>query len=380
MPLITRKYLEAPEMYDGTIGDFFDRYCRPNLVSTDRMIRIHDDLLIYADRMDAVFFIRQVSGLERRRMNGSFGPIVTAASTTIAGTDNSPAWSIHSAAVSGTLPSGEEFAKWLLEKLPCHIHDVRREVKYSLNDANWHAAHIFGAKDGDTGFESWDRLELRRRFLRNVHPLNIALCPKPNWQRIGGDPGFLGFMVSRYREIYGKTWDGLEKAIGEFWTGEAWESEHKFSYQTNGKATAIRSVAPQVVTTSMTTFVVGSKYSTDEIVRQLGGQMQSYLPVNGRVGRIVCGRFNTTINPRAPELVYCGLGQNILAGADRLVNETRTGSGIPVFTRPGHGEWTYRGCYRAVRVVRDPMRIVSARKEIGSDDVGAILELERVGD
>jgi hypothetical protein len=90
------------------------------------------------------------------------------------------------------------------------MFDIRRDkLGETLNDSGWHAAHILEIKNGDTTWRNWDRDELVRRFIRNVHSCNLLLLPKSDWQRFGRQSGLLAFAVNHYRERYGSV---LEEA------------------------------------------------------------------------------------------------------------------------------------------------------------------------
>jgi hypothetical protein len=108
--------------------------------------------------------------------------------------------------------------------LPCHMFSIKKVIDNTMNDGNWHAAHIVDAKDGNTAYQSWDADEVRTRFLRSIHPLNIALAPKEKGKNhIGGDKGFLGFYVHQIKNLYGSLWtDFISELRQPYNELEAW--------------------------------------------------------------------------------------------------------------------------------------------------------------
>ena len=125
-----------------------------------------------------------VSGLERgQTLRTEYGVQLRA-------TDNSPAWWIHYQLFTGQFRQFTPFSSFL-EAVPCHMFQVR--LQENINQAGWHVAHIFDAKDRNVTFNRWDRNELVRRTARNIHPCNYFYIPKTDWQRHGGDPAVIAF-------------------------------------------------------------------------------------------------------------------------------------------------------------------------------------------
>lgn len=206
---------QPPPRYDRPFDVFFAEFIEPNLPTREVVRELHGALRRYVDGPDPIFFLRQVTGVERWRRKGNLFPPQMAAGGRVAFTDNSPQWALHALAYRNALPLASGFSAWLQQRMPCHIFDVRRdELGETLNDAGWHAAHIFEVKDGDTAWSAWGRDELVRRFLRNVHPCNLLLLPKSNWQRLGKQADLLAFAVERYRERYGSVLDEALEWMG----------------------------------------------------------------------------------------------------------------------------------------------------------------------
>ena len=206
-----------PPRFDGPFDVYFSQFIEPNLLAPEVVRALHADLGRYVEESDPIFFLRQMKGVEPMRRRGNLLPLQAASGGRVAFTDNSPHWALHALAYGNALPRGPGFSEWLRERMPCHMHDVNRsKLGETLNDARWHAAHIFDVKDGNTDWRSWGRDELVRRFIRNVHPCNLLLLPLSDWQRLGKQTDLLHFAVDRYRERYGGV---LDEALA--WMGEA---------------------------------------------------------------------------------------------------------------------------------------------------------------
>lgn len=194
-----RNYVTAPRTFSGSLDELFTNFIRPNLIAPDVMSRAHETLIAYANSFDPLFLVRAVSGQTR-------GEILTNAAGRFRPTDNSPAWLMHFVLFNGlSLPSATMLEP-LLAEWPCHMFDVPRLKIRPLNDAGWHIAHLQDVKDRNSNFSTWSRAELKRRFLRNVHPCNYVPLPHVNWQRYGSDVRVVRFAADQYRELYADIW------------------------------------------------------------------------------------------------------------------------------------------------------------------------------
>jgi hypothetical protein len=145
-----------------------------------------------------------VSGLERgQTLRTEYGVQLRA-------TDNSPAWWIHYQLFTGQFRQFTPFSSFL-EAVPCHMFQVR--LPENINQAGWHVAHIFDAKDRNVTFKRWDRNELVRRTARNIHPCNYFYIPKTDWQRHGGDPAVIAFFYEKFKTLYGPVWEDFLRLV-----------------------------------------------------------------------------------------------------------------------------------------------------------------------
>ena len=88
-------------------------------------------------------------------------------------------------------------------------------------------------------------------------------------------------------------------------------------------------------------FKVGAEYTRDEIYAQLGGSKQAYLPTVS--GHVVAICVTPKLNPRAPNVVLCGVGPIIAASGTSLSNQLLP---VPVFIKQGVKRWQYRGDFK----------------------------------
>jgi len=187
----------------------FERFVRDQLdplLPPERVICIfHRELMRYVTEVDALFLTRCVKGQERRRI------VRTRDGTRLLPSDNSPASWWHMAMFHGVAVSRDNFAEFV-RTTPTHFHDV---AKYStVSTAGWHVAHILDVKDGNVDWRSWTRTDAARRFVRNVHPLNLFYVPMAEWMRVGGDPDLVGYVASVYATRWPNIWAQFTSLAG----------------------------------------------------------------------------------------------------------------------------------------------------------------------
>jgi hypothetical protein len=121
------------------------------------------------------------------------------------------------------------------------------------------------------------------------------------------------------------------------------------------------------------TFVVGHRYTRDQIGEAPGRSRVAYLPTVG--GRVVAGAFNPALNRDAPDVVLPGVGPVIEESARAFAAQ---GVAVPVFLKRATNHWEYRGDYRVRALSTDPAAIRShaARSGRTPRDVTMVLFLE----
>lgn len=125
-------------------------------------------------------------------------------------------------------------------------------------------------------------------------------------------------------------------------------------------------------------FQLREGYTREEIHREVGGSVQSYLPtLNGRVVAACLNRSDTT-NPDAPDIVLPGLGPTIRRVAEQFAAQ---GSAVPTFIKRSVNNWEYVGQYRVLHQCFERGEIEKQSrnaKRVG--DVSSVLFLVRHDD
>lgn len=120
-------------------------------------------------------------------------------------------------------------------------------------------------------------------------------------------------------------------------------------------------------------FEVGRHYTREEIHGQVGGSVQSYLPMVDNRVVAACLRLDT--NPGAPDVVLPGKGPLIESSAERFATDGNT---VPTFLKDDVNRWRYVGMYRAKRRSLDVPEIeVHAQRAGRTGQVSQVLYLER---
>lgn len=193
-------FIYSPATFNGTIADFYARYVVPSLPSLEIVAHCHRLLMDYCRTDAPIFIVRQVKPLERGAI------YVTNTGAKLKASDNSPAWWLHAMMREERTFTPATFEQAILT-MPTHIFQVKKHVKQTINDFGWHIAHAYNAKNGDTNYRAWDRDELARRFIKNIHPYNCFYIAKSAWQLYGGNPTIVAFFAERYAERYGAIWN-----------------------------------------------------------------------------------------------------------------------------------------------------------------------------
>ena len=202
----TRRIPVAPTVpFETSFARFVKEQLDP-LLPRDPVIRMFGrELVRYVTTADPLYITRAVKGQERGK------DVTTSNGIRLRPSDNSPAWWWHRQMFHGVSVSSENFAEFV-KTTPTHLFQVSKYP--TVNTAGWHAAHILDAKDGDVDWRSSTRADAARRFVRNVHPLNLFYVPKAEWQRVGGDQELMGYVVSVYATRWPETWEEFTKVAG----------------------------------------------------------------------------------------------------------------------------------------------------------------------
>lgn len=197
-------FVPSPSHYSGNFSNFFERYVGQNLPSADRVKAFDSRLRTYLTGKDPIHLLRHVSGQTRGKI------CLTRQGSRILPTDNAPVWWTHALLLSeNPLPADES----LFSAMPSHFFMMAR-VK-TLNQEGYHAAHILPAKNGSTDWQSWTREELARRMLLNIHPCNVFLVAKQDWQLNGGRPDIIAWVTATYLRRYGSIMERFLAEVGQ---------------------------------------------------------------------------------------------------------------------------------------------------------------------
>lgn len=121
-------------------------------------------------------------------------------------------------------------------------------------------------------------------------------------------------------------------------------------------------------------FELGQNYTRQEIHDQLGGDLQSYLPIAN--GRAVCACLNRDKNPEAPNVVVVGTGPGIENAGELLAMQVGS---IPVFLKQESNAWTFQGSFEVARSTQDPAELAPYKTANGSE-ITRLIYLKPSGD
>ena len=93
-----------------------------------------------------------------------------------------------------------------MTSMPVHMFDVQKHGIRTANCYGWYVAHIYPAKNRDTGFRLWTRGEVKRRCLLTLHPCNIFPVPGVRNGQHEEDPHLIAFMAEQYALRHGSIW------------------------------------------------------------------------------------------------------------------------------------------------------------------------------
>ncbi len=184
----------APSSFDGPFSTFYAEYVEPNLPKPERVFQFDQSLRQYCLEADTKLIIRQLKKLNRGET------YTTESGATFTPSDNSPGWWLHALLVSDVPLAKDPIS--LFQEMPTRMFEIPKMK--TLSRYGFHLAHIDDVKNRDTKWEKWNRSELERRFILNVHPCNWFLLSKIQWRKWGGDKAIQSWMRDKYRSRYGK--------------------------------------------------------------------------------------------------------------------------------------------------------------------------------
>jgi hypothetical protein len=106
------------------------------------------------------------------------------------------------------------------------------------------------------------------------------------------------------------------------------------------------------------TFSLKHFYTRRQISDQVGGDLQSYLPLKD--GRVVCASLRSDLNPDEPKIILVGNKPKVKYSAELLCNQS---SPIPLFIKRDKNKWEYIGLYK-VEHFSDSIEDIAYHKKI----------------
>jgi hypothetical protein len=189
----------APAYFHGTMRRFVDEELARALPAPAVALAWHEAVMVHAYSPGSVLLVRSPPNFKQEQ------ELTTAVGRRLRMTDNAPPWWIHAAAFAGTMPPANGFAQ-ILDSVWCWMYRADKGARTrsgSANRAGWHIAHVLRAKpSGDGPPDQWDDATARRRFIRNMSPLNQFLVPKGNGLHVGGLPGVIATIADLYTSRY----------------------------------------------------------------------------------------------------------------------------------------------------------------------------------
>jgi hypothetical protein len=196
--------VQAPKNTILSIEEMYENYVKNILISERQMEYFHEGILKYYAAESPTFLIRKVKDYKRGLVHKN------ALENQIKPTDNSPSWWLHYQLYHNKINEYINFSEFI-DSVPCHMFNIK--IKGHISHAGWHVAHIFSAKDHKTNVDEWDRDELLKRALRNIHPCNYFYLPKTNWQNNGGDSNVIAYFYDKFKQKYSTVFEEFESIV-----------------------------------------------------------------------------------------------------------------------------------------------------------------------
>jgi hypothetical protein len=204
-----KKMSRAPVCFEGSVERLFEEHIKENLPSPATVSAFHTALVSYSNQPDPLFLLRAVSVTTRAQT------YATSDGTRFRATDNAPVWWTHYQLFHDRRFGAGDFEA-AIDTIPAHMFDIARAIPESANTYGWHFAHVYDVKDRRVDWFRWTRADVVRRFMRNIHPCNVFLLPKTEWQRWGGDSRVLAFIRCQYAQRYSGVWSEFVQMAGHF--------------------------------------------------------------------------------------------------------------------------------------------------------------------
>ena len=119
-------------------------------------------------------------------------------------------------------------------------------------------------------------------------------------------------------------------------------------------------------------FEPGCCYTRRQINQEVGGNLQSYLPIAN--GRVVCACLRLDLNPEAPCVVLVGNRKNVMMTGRLLSGQ---GGSIPMFLRRAKHRWEYQGNFAVARSTQAREEVAVHTRKSGRDNLTRVIYMQR---
>ena len=195
----------TPSTFKGTLRRYVDEHLEPAMPPRDAVLTWHEAVVSHAASQTTTLLVRSTPGLKPG------DELTTRKDRRLRMTDNAPAWWVHAVAFSGRTPPSAGLES-ILNDVWCRMFGARPD---HANAAGWYVAHILRAKpDGDGAPEFWSDEAAKKRFIRNISPLNHFLVPKGNGSDVGERSAVIATVADWARGRYGSVFDSFLRESG----------------------------------------------------------------------------------------------------------------------------------------------------------------------
>lgn len=210
----------APMQWQGTARRLIDDVLKPHFLPAAR-IEAFQQMLVRRLDDAAPAFVLEAPKPDMRSRIGAEKPYLTKHDDKVLFGDRAPATAVFTYLQSVETVTPEKMAALLIH-LPHHVFDLDKFTKWAtltnnIASAGWMTAHVFPGSEAGDNWESLSREELRKRTVRNLHPLNMFIFPNLNKSGtvFADDPRFHALIAETYAKHYGALYDSFLQLTGD---------------------------------------------------------------------------------------------------------------------------------------------------------------------
>lgn len=202
----------APSQWKGTARQLIEDVLQPHFLPAKSVEIWQTFLKRKMDEPDPLFVVGTPTPDLRSRWGAEKINLTKHDSRVIFGDRSSPT-AVYTSLLNVDSPTPEKMMA-LFTHLPHHGFDLDKFTRWAaltnnLASAGWMTAHIFPGSAADANWENLSKDELRRKTIRNLHPLNLFIFP--NFNKSGtvfaDDPRFHALMADTLKKKYGSLYD-----------------------------------------------------------------------------------------------------------------------------------------------------------------------------